>query len=209
MEQQIYRLIPLVMNEVGAIEKGRRNEQQKYFFRGIDDVMAAFQPVLAKHQIFYIPEVLNREVAERESRSGGILIYTTLTMAYTFYAPDGSSVRSVVVGEAMDRGDTSSNQAMSAALKYALLQIFCVPTESEDADAQSHELRPKEARQTVSLPENGKTEEPSPTLFWLLQREYGVPKEQAAVIARDSANNWKMAIDKLKAMIPAGSKKIA
>src|SRR5262249_43412064 len=131
MSGQIYELLPKVMAEVGAIEKARKNEQQKYYFRGIDDVMAAFQPVLAKHRIFYVPEVLNREVAERESKHGGILINTTLTVAYTFYAPDGSNVRTVVVGEAMDSGDKSSNKAMSAALKYALLQIFCVPTEVE------------------------------------------------------------------------------
>ena len=71
-------------------------------------------------------------------------------MAYTFYAPDGSNVRAVVVGEAMDSGDKSSNKAMSAALKYALLQIFRVPTESDDADATSHEVArkvsPQEAR---------------------------------------------------------------
>jgi hypothetical protein len=144
MEQQIYDLIPKVMADVGAIEKARRNDQQKYFFRGIDDVLAAFQPVLAKHRVFYIPEVLGTPViTERTTKSGGTLIYTSLQIAYTFYAPDGSSVRSVVVGEAMDSGDKSSNKAMSAALKYCLLQVFCVPTEeNEDADAQSHEVRP-------------------------------------------------------------------
>lgn len=140
----IYKLIPRVMAEVGAIEKARRNEQQKYFFRGIDDVFAAFQPVLAKHQVFYVPEVLEKQVTERESASNRTLIYTTLTVMYTFYAPDGSNIRAVVVGEAMDSGDKSSNKAMSAALKYALLQIFCVPTEAnEDADAHSPELAPK------------------------------------------------------------------
>jgi hypothetical protein len=140
---QIFELIPKVMADVGAIEKARRNEQQKYFFRGIDDVFAAFQPVLAKHRIFYVPEVLDKEVTERETKSGSTLIYTTLAVGYTFYAPDGSNVRAVVVGEAMDSGDKSSNKAMSAALKYALLQIFCVPTEAnEDADAQTHEIKP-------------------------------------------------------------------
>ena len=125
MAQQIFELIPKVMADVGAIEKAHRNEQQKYYFRGIDDVFSAFQPVLAKHKVFYIPEVLDKVVTERESASNRTLIYTTLTVAYTFYAADGSSVRAVTVGEAMDSGDKSSNKALSAALKYALLQIFC------------------------------------------------------------------------------------
>jgi hypothetical protein len=68
-------------------------------------------------------------------------------VAYTFYASDGSSIRAVVVGEASDSADKSSNKAMSAALKYALLQIFCVPTESDDADAYTHEAAPRRQAQ--------------------------------------------------------------
>jgi ERF superfamily len=140
-EQQIFKLIPKIMAEVKAIEKGRKNQQQNYTFRGIDDIFAAFHDPLARHGVFYVPEVLSREVTERTTSKGSTLIYTTLTIAYTFYAPDGSSVRAVVVGEAMDSGDKSSNKAMSAALKYALLQIFCVPTEEmEDADSETHEV---------------------------------------------------------------------
>jgi hypothetical protein len=206
MSAQIYELIPKVMAEVGAIEKARRNEQQKYFFRGIDDVFAAFQPVLAKHRVFYVPEVLDKDVTERETKSGSTLIYTTLAVAYTFYAPDGSNVRAVVVGEAMDSGDKSSNKAMSAALKYALLQIFCVPTEAnEDADAQTHEIKPKAAAAPRSEPvkiEARFEESASPTLFWSLQREYNVPKEQAQAIAAAHGQDWKTAVAKLKALIP-------
>ncbi len=77
---------------------------------------------------------------EGQTKAGGTLYYTRLRVAYTFYAADGSSVRAVVVGEAMDSGDKSSNKAMSAALKYAMLQIFCVPVEQDDADAHSPEM---------------------------------------------------------------------
>lgn len=208
MNQQIFELMPKVMADVGAIEKAHRNEQQKYYFRGIDDVFAAFQPVLAKHKIFYVPEVLNKTVAERESANNRTLIYTTLTVAYTFYAPDGSNVRAVVVGEAMDSGDKSSNKAMSAALKYALLQIFCVPTEAnEDADAQTHELKPRaihlaEVKTETSTDTTKSEEESSPTLFWKLQREYGIEKIQAQTIVSESGKDWSTAVSRLKSLIP-------
>ncbi len=136
----IYQAITKVMAAVGAIEKGRRNTQQNYAFRGIDDVFLAFQRPLAENGVFYVPEVLDKVINERPTKSGGVMIYTVLTVAYTFYASDGSHVRAVVQGEAMDSGDKSSNKAMSAALKYALLQIFCVPVEQEDADQETHEL---------------------------------------------------------------------
>jgi hypothetical protein len=38
----------------------------------------------------------------------------------------------------MDSGDKASNKALSIGLKYAMLQVFCIPTEDEkDPDAQS------------------------------------------------------------------------
>nr|MDQ3012540.1 ERF family protein [Acidobacteriota bacterium] len=137
----------------------------------------------------------------------------TLAIAYTFYAPDGSNIRAVVVGEAMDSGDKSSNKAMSAALKYALLQIFCVPTEAnEDADAQSHEIKPKAA--SVSRYEPVKIEArfeeaASPTSFWSLQREYNIPKEQAQTLATAHGQDWKTAVAKLKALIPEADREQA
>jgi len=206
MSAQIYELMPKVMADVGAIEKGRKNTQQNYAFRGIDDVLSAFQPVLAKHQVFFIPEVLNKEVTDRESKSGNVLIYTTLQVAYTFYAPDGSSVRAVVVGEAMDSADKSSNKAMSAALKYALLQIFCVPTEAnEDADATTHDVRPRQpAKPAATRPQAvppAADAAPSPTVFWQLQKAGNVPKEQAQQIVNACPNDWTEAVSRLKTVI--------
>jgi hypothetical protein len=151
--EQIYQLIPKIMAEVGPIAKDRKNAQQGYAFRGIDDVYAALQGPLSKHGVFYVPAVINRESVERATRSGGTMVYTTLTVAYNFYAPDGSSVRAIVVGEAMDSGDKSANKAMSAALKYAILQIFCIPCEAnEDADGETHELAPKAAGANKQAP---------------------------------------------------------
>lgn len=149
----IFSLIPKIMAEVGAIEKASKNTAQNYKFRGIDDVMAAFQPVMAKHGVFFVPEVISASQTDRESAKGSTLIYTQLTVAFTFYASDGSNVRAVVVGEAMDSADKSSNKAMSAALKYALLQTFCVPVESsDDADAHTPELARKQAVKPQTSP---------------------------------------------------------
>ena len=146
----IYKAIPQVMKAVGAIEKNRKNQQQNYAFRGIDDVFAAFQRPLIEAGIFYVPEVLEQQHESVPTKSGGTMNYTRLLVGYSFYAADGSSVRAVVAGEAMDSADKSTNKAMSAALKYALLQIFCVPTEMDDADAETHEMGDRSARQEQS-----------------------------------------------------------
>ena len=75
---------------------------------------------------------------DRQTAKGGNLIYSILKMKYTFYASDGSSVSAVVIGEGMDSGDKASNKAMAVAMKYAMFQVFCIPTEElTDPDAYS------------------------------------------------------------------------
>ena len=134
----IYKAIIGVMAEINAIGKDRKNQQQGFAYRGIDDVMNELHAALTKNKVFVVPEVLNEERSTGKTRSGGDLFYTRLKTRFTFYTDDGSSVSAVVIGEAMDSGDKASNKALSIGLKYAMLQVFCIPTEDEkDPDAQS------------------------------------------------------------------------
>lgn len=148
----IYQAITDIMSEGYAITKGKRNQKQGYVYRGIDDVMNTFQPLLAKHHVFVVPEVLERERQERvtykDGKQSGTLLYSILTMRYTFYAEDGSFVSAVVIGEGMDSGDKASNKAMSVAMKYAMFQVFCIPTEEmQDPDAETPEPSKPKAEQ--------------------------------------------------------------
>ena len=138
---QIHELIPKVMAEIGSIGKDNTNKQQGFKFRGIDDVYNTLHPILAKHGVFSVPEVLSEVHEERKTKSGGALIYRIYKIRYTFYAPDGSSIFCIVIGEGMDSGDKAGNKAMAIAHKYAYLQVFSIPTaEEKDPDAQSHEV---------------------------------------------------------------------
>jgi hypothetical protein len=137
----IYQAIPKIASEVGAIGKDRSNDVQHYKFRGIDDVYNALNALMAKHGVFTVPKVLEHAREERPSKSGGILIWTILKIEYTFYADDGSNVVVVVIGEGMDSGDKSANKAMSVGHKYALLQVFNIPTE-EPKDPENDSPEP-------------------------------------------------------------------
>lgn len=145
-KKNIYESICAIMNEGVAIGKNQKNTQQGFMYRGIDVVMNVFQPLLAKHHVFVVPEVIAAQREERAARSGGNLIYSILTVKYTFFAEDGSSVEAIVQGEGMDSADKSSNKAMSVAFKYAMFQVFCIPTEEmKDPDADTPpESTPKE-----------------------------------------------------------------
>jgi hypothetical protein len=132
----IFEAIAYIMKKGYSVSKDRKNEQQRFFYRGIDDVMNVFQPLMAEAGIFLVPEVLEAKREDRQTAKGGNLIYSVLKMKYTFYASDGSSVSAVVIGEGMDSGDKASNKAMAVAMKYAMFQVFCIPTEElDDPDA--------------------------------------------------------------------------
>lgn len=156
---KVYQAIAAVTAEMAkeGIAKGRRNQQQGYQFRGIDDVYNALSPVLAKHRLCILPRVTERVVQERETRNGGVLFYVTVRVEFDFVSADDGSVHMVsTYGEAMDSADKATNKAMSAAYKYAAFQTFCIPTEGDnDADATSPEVRtraapdPKPAREAV------------------------------------------------------------
>ena len=134
----IYKKIIEVMQDINAISKGRKNDQQHFMFRGIDDVMNELHPTLAKCGVFVLPNVLEETRATGKTARGGDMFYTRLKIKFGFYAEDGSHVDAVVIGEAMDTGDKASNKALSIGLKYAMLQVFCIPTEDEkDPDAVS------------------------------------------------------------------------
>ena len=134
----IYKKIIEVMADINAIGKDRRNQQQGFQFRGIDDVRNELHSSLAKCGVFVVPQVLDEARSTGKTKSGGDMFYTRLKIKFTFYAEDGSFIESVVIGEAMDTGDKASNKALSVGLKYALLQVFCIPTEDEkDPDAVS------------------------------------------------------------------------
>ena len=91
-QKTIYQAIAATMRDCSAVTKDRYNKEQGYRFRGIDAVMNALYPAMTKNGIFMVPKVLDIQREERQSKKGGTLIYSTVTVEYTFYAEDGSSV---------------------------------------------------------------------------------------------------------------------
>lgn len=145
----IYELIGKAMAEIGAIGKDSVNTQQGFKYRGIDAVYNALYPVMAKYGLFITPEILDHKREERTTTKTyngqtktSTLLYSIITVRYTVYAPDGSSVQMTVIGEGMDSGDKATNKAMSVAMKYAMFQLFMIPTEAVDPDSECHEVDP-------------------------------------------------------------------
>lgn len=162
----IYKTISEVMKKINAIAKGRKNQQQGFNFRGIDDVMNELHPVMAECGLFVVPTVLEENRTQGTTRNGATMFYTRLKIEFTFYAQDGSNIKSIVIGEAMDSGDKASNKALSIGLKYAMLQVFCIPTEDEkDPDATTHsfdEMKPVTKTEQKKMQKAPPAQKPQP-----------------------------------------------
>ncbi len=129
-----------------GISKDRKNDQQGYKFRGIDDVYNALSGLISEAKLCLLPRVTSRDVTERVTPKGSVLFYVVCGMDFELVsAVDGSRHTVHVIGEAMDTGDKATNKAMSAAYKYMAMQVFCIPTEGDnDADASTHTVKAEE-----------------------------------------------------------------
>ena len=114
-KKNIFETINAVMEDVGVIGKDKKNQQQGFMYRGIDDVMNALNPAFIKHHLFIVPEVLEQRREERQTTRGGNLIYSVCRVKYTFHAEDGSSIEAVVIGETAPKAEGKAGGKKGAA----------------------------------------------------------------------------------------------
>lgn len=151
----IYGKMSAVMKEIGFVGKDQKNAAQGFKFRGIDQFVNALYPALVKHGVFIAPrEVRHASVIKdvvRSSGKAGLDKHVEISMEYDFFAEDGSKVTiGPIPGEGLDSGDKATTKALSAALKYALIQAFCVPTQDmSESDLESPEIVPTATTTTV------------------------------------------------------------
>ena len=141
--QTIHQLMAAVMADMVPVGKDQENRQQGFKFRGIEQVIAAVRAAMIKHGVYFVPSVLARETETRATGGGKPMNVVHLWMKYTFYGPSGDSVEAQAWGEGADLADKATSKAMSMALKYALVETFCVVGEHlEDSDAAGEEAGP-------------------------------------------------------------------
>lgn len=139
--KKIYQQIPKAIQAIGAIGKNGNNSHQNYKFRSIDDMYNKIQPVLPDLGLFFVPTVLESKEEHFETQKGAKSIRVKQRVKYDIFAEDGSSVVSIVEGEAVDTSDKATNKAMTAAFKYMLIQVFCIAIEGlDDADKETPDL---------------------------------------------------------------------
>ncbi len=194
--QLIYKKMSQVMKEIGPVTKDQKNVAQGFKFRGIDQFVNALHPALVRNGVFMSPECVkeSHELKEvvRSNGKAGVDKHVSILMNYHFYAEDGSKVTiGPIPAEGLDSGDKATNKALSAALKYALIQTFSIPTEDmAEADLDSPEIGSKSsqgsAKQTATVTSISKTAHPVLTAPTAAESEQAL---LAAATAKAIVNN--------------------
>ncbi len=143
MSSKIHSAILGVMRDIAktGIAKLKRNQQQGYNFRGIEDAMNELNPLLVANGIVVMHSYSDLNVSERikgDPADGKASRFATIKGAFRFMAEDGSHLICECYGEAMDSGDKAVTKAQSVAFRTALFQTFVVPfmaVDPEDDDS--------------------------------------------------------------------------
>jgi hypothetical protein len=171
----IFPAIADVMKKMSAVPKDGVNQQQRFKFQQLSSIYNALHSVLAECGVFTVPTVLDFERTEKATKSGGTLTYTVARIRFTFFASDGSSFEAVTIGEGSDSGDKSANKSMSAAHKYALIQVFAIPTKDiEDSDRESPALADDPDADPIAAAGPSKIQKPGAT-----------PAQQIAAVVKE------------------------
>lgn len=128
-----------VMKRIAFVEKGRTNTEQKYAYRGIDDLYAAVQPAMVAEGIHMAVDSIHEgPVTERLTASGRKWYHQAVLLVLNFWdSSDGSRVVHVCKGEAADNGDKLAGKATSYAIKNGLITAFAIPTWDPSNDVEA------------------------------------------------------------------------
>lgn len=164
----VIRAISAVMADLPAIGKGDKSPEG-YRYRGIEAITSKLQPLMAKHGVVIVPNATVMQIVPAVSmREGWQDVHMSVT--WTIYGPDGSSITATTHGIGRDKADKGANKAMTQALKYLLLSLLVIADKADDSEA--HDVNADTDPAPTAPPTAGQR------LFELAKRTKGTPVEQ-------------------------------
>lgn len=154
----IHERITQIIHDLPGIGKDSRMQGggQSYSYRGIDDIMPHIKVLFAKHGVHIAPTfTLIADASYDVERNGRTTRWRHVTLSgeFRFYASDGSSFTTTTIGEGKDSADKAQNKAMTAALKYALIQTLAI-ADGDDPDGYYPDEAPGETASSGASPAN-------------------------------------------------------
>jgi len=116
---ELVKALGAVMQSVGYVRGTGQNTHHKYSYTSDEDFATAVQPAMAEHGIAMVPTACTYD------RQGDRV---TVTQTWHVAHSSGEWMQMQMPGEGTDKQDKGTAKALTAARKYALRHLFCVPT---------------------------------------------------------------------------------
>ena len=161
--KNIYQRLSQVMAEIECVQKGPAKVNGQYTFVSHDSVAKAVHMPMVRAGIMMVPDIL--ELIQDGNR-------TIVKMGISFVNVDQPEDRVVVnyTGYGIDSQDKGIGKAVSYAVKYALLKVFCLET-GDDVEKDNIDHIPKKEVPEVEVPEPVINKIQLETVFRLLDRD--------------------------------------
>jgi hypothetical protein len=143
--KNIYQRLNQVMAEVESVQKESKKVNNQYTYVSHDAVSKALHMPMQRAGIMMIPDIA--ELIQDSNR-------TVVKMAISFVNIDKPEDRIVVnyTGYGIDSQDKGIGKAVSYAVKYALLKVFCLETGDDvEKDNVDYKADPKKAEEVALL----------------------------------------------------------
>lgn len=183
--QTVHQAIAAVMAAMPGIGKDDRSPEG-YTYRGIEAITRHLQPLMARHGLVLVPTATVHQVVPSPAMKDGWQD-VHMSVHWTVYGPDGSTVSATTCGIGRDRADKGANKAMTMALKYLLLSLFMVADKADDAEG--HLVTPEGDRAASPAPGPRHAHQPREDLQAINTAftDLGVPKDGRLAMACDLA----------------------
>lgn len=123
-----------VMAAVPYIQQTGHNKHGRYHYASDADLMSALQPAMVDAGLALVPTGAFCEMSEHSpTKANAAQWRADLIQTFTLLHTSGESIDIQTVGCGTDGQDKAPYMAMTGAIKYALRQLFLVPT-GEDAE---------------------------------------------------------------------------
>jgi hypothetical protein len=142
---ELAKAVVAVMGEVHAVPETGQNKFQNYKYASDTDLLKALQPAMARAGLCLLPMVVASTVSKHSATAKeGEQWRTDMTTTYRLLHVSGEYIDIQTVGCGVDGADKGAYKAATGCLKYALRQLFLVPTgdDAEQAPPQRKERRP-------------------------------------------------------------------
>lgn len=144
--RDVHARMAAVVADLDFIPKGR-SAGVSYEFRSIDALMNKLHGPLARHGLYLSPQVLDDwQVNGIPGSKNRTQYQAVFRVQVNVYAEDGSStVLGPGLAQSHDYGDKAVYQAQQNAIKYLLLESFCIPVDEPDMDGRRADDSPAES----------------------------------------------------------------